>query len=320
MLSQTLPWKCILTSALSLITVMAGMQTAGADDASGKDSAASAVVEHTLTGKIDFVANDGTLLPDLRGLAERTLSIPATGIGPHRVVGSDNRTRVTTTTKSPWAPLCYIEITAGNGSTLRGSGVLIGPKTVLTSGITVYDKNTGGWARQMKVYPGRNGANTNPFGYAKAISFKTFTGWTQSSKTSDNIGAIILDTPIGNKAGWYGVKTISDSDLTNQNQSFYAYGYPTKKSPDMTLWGMSGRAIGLADSGKQIKIDLDVSAGQFGCPLFLDGNAGFWLVDPGWAPYVIGVVGAESASSNPAFNVAARITNSNFGTIKGWIQ
>jgi V8-like Glu-specific endopeptidase len=307
--------KCIVATVLGVIAASTGVH---AEEPAGRSG--SNVVEHRVTGKIDFISTDGTPLPDLRGLVERTLGIPGTSIGAQRIVGSDGRSRITTTTKSPWAAQCYLEITAGNGKSYRASGVLIGPKTVLTNGITVYNKNTGWWSRQIKVYPGRNGSSS-PYGSVNAVSFKTFTAWTQNSSTSDNIGAIILDSPIGNTAGWYRVKTTSDSYLTNSQKRFFAYGYPTSMSTDKALYGMSGPVTGLADSGKQIRFAMDISGGQYGCPLFSDDREdGFWLTDPGWMPYVVGVIGAESSTSSPAYNVAARITSSNINTIKGWIQ
>jgi V8-like Glu-specific endopeptidase len=58
-----------------------------------------------------------------------------------------------------------------------GTGWLIGPKTVMTAGHSVFDPRADGWAKSIKVIPRMNG-NIRPYGSRIATKFRSISGWT----------------------------------------------------------------------------------------------------------------------------------------------
>jgi probable HAF family extracellular repeat protein len=67
------------------------------------------------------------------------------------------------TTIFPYDAVVFIQVTYPDGSQADGSGVLIGPHTVLTASHVLYNFSAGGAATSVAVYPGdSNGANGVP--------------------------------------------------------------------------------------------------------------------------------------------------------------
>ncbi|MBN9343684.1 MAG: hypothetical protein BGO76_01725 [Caedibacter sp. 38-128] len=103
----------------------------------------------------------------------------------------------------------------GNKSSLGralGSGILIGPNHVLTVGHNVFDHERGGWAQEVIFTPAQHKAS-KPFGETKGVILKTFKNWITGAGTNYDydMGLIILDEPVGYKAGWAGLIGIDDS-------------------------------------------------------------------------------------------------------------
>lgn len=65
---------------------------------------------------------------------------------------------ITNTKVGPYISTCYIEAYWGNTS-YRGSGFMIGPNAVVTSGHVIYNSSLGGWPTSCKVWPARDGDN-----------------------------------------------------------------------------------------------------------------------------------------------------------------
>ena len=74
------------------------------------------------------------------------------------IIGTDDRVKVTANEVYPWHCICSLLITAQNGGVYIGTGWLVSPRVVLTAGHCVHLHDDGGWASQIEVIPGRNGA------------------------------------------------------------------------------------------------------------------------------------------------------------------
>jgi V8-like Glu-specific endopeptidase len=77
---------------------------------------------------------------------------------PESVIGTDDRIRVLDPETMPWRMICSLEISGRTGKGI-GTGWFVGPKTIITAGHCVYHPNFGGWANEIKIYPGRYGTN-----------------------------------------------------------------------------------------------------------------------------------------------------------------
>ena len=73
---------------------------------------------------------------------------------PETVCGSDDRVQISPATAIPWRWNCELIITMGNGSTARGTGWLIGPRTVMTAGHVVFSAGAGGLGHEHSCHSG----------------------------------------------------------------------------------------------------------------------------------------------------------------------
>jgi V8-like Glu-specific endopeptidase len=88
----------------------------------------------------------------------------------HEVLLPDERVRVHATTQVPYRWVCSLDIRRGS-SFSRGSGLLVGPRQVLTAAHNVYDAE-GNRPDSLHVAPARNGTE-QPFGRFEAVAFTT---------------------------------------------------------------------------------------------------------------------------------------------------
>src|SRR5262249_39548106 len=144
--------------------------------------------------------------------------------------GGDDREPVSNTMDFPYRCICYLVITAQDGSRWVGSGWLANPRTVITAGHCVYLHGAGGWAQQIEVYPACNGSDA-PYSYV-ATEFRSVTGWTDQQSPKFDYGAILL--PENTEVGFFGYESRPDDQLTNWLVN--VYGYPADKEAG-TLWG-----------------------------------------------------------------------------------
>lgn len=80
----------------------------------------------------------------------------------------------------------------------RGTGTLIGPRTVLTAGHNIKGQSP----TNIKVIPARHGDDTPLFGTAVSTSLKLPTDYRRGTRT--DYGIVILDNEIGKTAGYWG--------------------------------------------------------------------------------------------------------------------
>lgn len=110
--------------------------------------------------------------------------------GAENVVGTDDRTRVTTTTTYPWNTVGYICNSFPSGRAYRGSGAIVTPYMVLTAGHMVYDwDREGGYASEVCFAPGQRqlspgGAVERPYGDFYAASWQTNAQYVDALKTN----------------------------------------------------------------------------------------------------------------------------------------
>ena len=122
------------------------------------------------------------------------------------IINTLDWTKVGDTTEAPFRYICQISIFA-NGTQYFGSGVLVGPKTVLTAAHNIWNDVTNALCNlktdNIIVTPGKKN-NLAPFGTSKAVKLIPATGYNNAQETTKlDYGIIHLDKPIGNDTGFW---------------------------------------------------------------------------------------------------------------------
>ncbi|WP_280737054.1 MULTISPECIES: trypsin-like serine protease [unclassified Enterococcus] len=174
------------------------------------------------------------------------------------IIGSDNRVRVTSTTKFPNSAVVHIQATFSNGKTYIGSGNMISSTSVLTAGHVVYNKDMG-WAVNVQVFPGVNGSKA-PYGTTSGKKLLSVKGWTEENSSEYDVGLIRLDKPLGYNTGWFGL-----SSVVSVGMGITTTGYPGDKAAQ-TMWTNSGVVQSFTENN--VYYELDTVGGQSGSPVY----------------------------------------------------
>ncbi len=169
----------------------------------------------------------------------------------------------------------YIEVTLQSGKVISGSGFMIGPNAVATCGHLVCDDGFGedgkswSWAKSAKVYPALNtGTNQAPYGFAYSTNFICGRDWAKNLNFEDDWGIIILDSNIGNKVGWLGLRWQSDS---YNGEHIMVNGYPNIKGNSWDMYMCRG-TISASYPKLLYSKNAYISQGNSGGPCYIDSN------------------------------------------------
>jgi V8-like Glu-specific endopeptidase len=199
-------------------------------------------------------------------------------LDPLVVWGADER-RVYDDLNYPWGCVCKIQNADG-----QGSGVLVGPRHVLTAS-HVIDWESGGAAT---IEVNRVGATVQAT--ARAVGTWSFTRVDHNDSTTldEDYAVIITDQRLGDRFGWMGVRTY-DSDWDGDD-SWRSIGYADDVAA--SIYPVYQRDQNLDEdewdygSARAMTTSADVMPGQSGSPIF-----GFWAE----GPYVVAVVAATGS-------------------------
>ena len=195
-------------------------------------------------------------------------NIPIYVRSPRAIVGTDERKHITNTTTSPYSAIGLILATFPNGNQYSGTGWLYGRNVVATAAHLAYREEDGGYATEIMFYPGYN-EGIQPFGAAKVIEQRVPDEWVKGSKgVSNDYAALVLDSNIGDKAGWLELKV--DTTQYSSSSQVIVTGYPGEQRPRYQLW----EGIGLINTEwleylpNIIYHFADSTPGQSGSPIF----------------------------------------------------
>lgn len=234
------------------------------------------------------------------------------------VFGTDDRTKVTNTTSTPYKAICQIQITWKNGSTSTATAEFVSPRVLLTNAHCTYMPAYGGWAKSVKVVPGKNGAS-EPYGSQLAMTWYVPTAWINSNPSPTSVNPdfdiswlILPDKTLFNRVGYaFGYQTTSDSDLKTYKLNMA--GYPDDKKSGSgkdgkNMWFQYGGG-NQSVSTNQYRHYLDTNPGSSGSPMWLYFSSGSKI-----GRYIVGVNDAENSSSN----YATRMTTGYFNNTKNF--
>ena len=209
-----------------------------------------------------------TVAPDTSGLADIGVASFGEAAQLESVLGTDERVRITETTKLPWRLNASLLITAADNSQWIGTGWFISPRTLVTAGHVVFIKHSNrpgrdGFVKKIQVMPGRN-ASAVPFGGLFATEFWTVKGWAEGGLETVDYGAIILPSAFPANLGHFGFGVFPDATLLASVAN--VAGYPGDK-PSGTFW-YDKRQIGSVKPDK-VFYAADTAGGQSGACVYI---------------------------------------------------
>lgn len=166
----------------------------------------------------------------------------------------------------------------GETQTIEGTGFMIGPNAVATAAHILYQRQTIGnfFVGNATIIPANNiGSNPKPFGTANAKYFYCGSGWANNGDFSDDWGIIELDSNIGNKTGWLGLRWQS---APYENELAYINGYPEKvngnnnlssATRDRNLYYRHGKVNTSSQTNTLESTDMYTSDGDSGGPCYI---------------------------------------------------
>jgi glutamyl endopeptidase len=192
-------------------------------------------------------------------------------VEPTRIIGKDDRQRVTDTRFLPYSAI--VKISAYDASNVEWicTGFLYAPNAVVTAGHCIYNhdpnKGTLGWRRVVAVTPGLNG-NATPFPTCYARSLYSVTNWTDYGNNNSDYGAIRLDCSVGYQTGVLTIEAARSQDVEDYSTK-YMIGYSGDKG-GATQWIRSGIITGW--NVFRIKYNIDTVGGDSGAPVYCVGG------------------------------------------------
>jgi V8-like Glu-specific endopeptidase len=243
----------------------------------------------------------------------------------------DSRTEVTDTLLRPYRWICFIEMklrlsSDRKGRTVRGTGILVSPRHVLTSAHMFDTRDV--THRTITVTPARKG-DAKPFGEAKVILRRSSPHYRSGQGGARfDFALLTLDKRIGDtkagqppqRLGYWG--ETSASSLAPQSVSAVhdkdveVAGYPCDK-PIGTMWAATGIAQIAAREPRRIDHTADTKPSMSGGPLFLRTASTTILVGLHSRPgvYEIDASNVQTLKNN----FATRLTADMVKQVRDWI-
>ena len=190
----------------------------------------------------------------------------------------DGRRQVERAHQWPYSAHCHLDLyfSGLNEKLYAASGVMIGPRHVLTCAHNVHCiRERAPWTVKVNCYPALNNEYSN-FGQISVIRIYVSPAWiAQEPDENHDLALLVLDKPIGDQTGYYGLAVLNDATLPQH--PIEVTGYPGDKGCGK-MYTMEGVPTEITPT--RITYRIDTSPGQSGGAVWtsLDGQ-----------PYVVGI-------------------------------
>ncbi len=194
---------------------------------------------------------------------------------PISIIGSDDRNRVTKTTRKPYRQIGMMEMHFPSKGDYVGTGFLVGKKIALTAAHNLYD--SGEAASRVRFSPGRNGSSF-PYGtYTVAKlhipkKYKEATSFDEREKY--DYALLEFSTDLGTSLGYFGLGGYNTqyNENTLSGTQATVVGYPGTKNGQM--YRHKSTIIGFNTEKYHMNYVMDTEGGQSGSPVikYVDGK------------------------------------------------
>jgi V8-like Glu-specific endopeptidase len=226
----------------------------------------------------------------------------------------------------PYTAICYVESTFKDGTTIRGSGAMVGPNDVLTAGQMLWQAEHGGSAVSVKVIPGYHDG-VAPFGSYQGALFSYYpidqdgNGLVTHQESQWDVGIIGLSQNVGAQTGTFGIEWHPLHGVNSDPETVTLTGYPAgldgAHGPRMMNDHIAVSAAGSANNNGNWTLDFatagpgkgDVLPGDLGAPLWLEGHGSIHNGNNG--PYIVGVDSTSSWAADVSYS---------FNQLMAWIN
>jgi len=193
-------------------------------------------------------------------------------VGPN-----DGRIHEIATTHYPYNTVCHLGRDFGDGRWRGCSGVLIGPRKVLTAGHCLFSIKLGRAPRRVRVAPGRMDRDSFPYGTIIAREFYVPERFVRPRSRTDrkqfDYGLIVLPKPFPGIRRFLPVKALNKDDLLSRGprRKITVAGYPGDR-PVGTLWRHSEQVARVTP--RRLMYSVDTCPGHSGSPIWLSRGDG----------------------------------------------
>lgn len=179
------------------------------------------------------------------------------------VCDKDDRIQMSTE-HFPNNAICLLAINDHRGKQFIGTGFLISPTCVITSGHCVYNK--GRWVKSIVVIPGANGNGSRPYGARLSTRFKSVKGWTRQGQREFDYGAALLEKG----EDFSHLSQFFETEVIKSEQKISNAGYSTEANKKHQQWGSSGMIEKM--TYHKLYYNIDTTRGNSGSPVIIDKN------------------------------------------------
>ena len=166
-------------------------------------------VTYSELSKLDISVTDTSAYIPEGSIDESSLSQQGHTVNPRLIFGDDERCVLTNPTSYslfPYRAVCYIKAYDTNSSSWHyGTGVLVGPSTVLTACHVIYKKDKT-WYQNYEIIPGAyciNGSVQSAYPTISSFNKLTVGNYRDTGNFNDDWAILDLNSDIGNTVGYF---------------------------------------------------------------------------------------------------------------------